>query len=202
MQLLVIASNNAGKIREFRALLAEAPVALIAAREVGITTFPPEDGATFRDNAIAKARFATAEAQLPALADDSGLVVDALGGAPGVYSARYGGPDLTDPERCALVLKELTRLPGAARAARFVAVVACAFPGDIVIDSEGTIEGHIADGPRGNNGFGYDSIFVPDGSLRTFAELSDAEKHAVSHRARAVRALLPQIIVRHTAPKE
>lgn len=193
MQRIVVATENRGKMREFAALLSGLPLMLVFPRDVGIMAFPPETGETFLDNARAKATFAAGAAHLPAIADDSGLVVDALGGAPGVYSARYGGPGLSDEDRYRRVLAELRDVPPVERTARFVAAVVCVFSDGTTIEAEGRVEGVIGADPRGANGFGYDPIFVPDGFERTLAELSDDEKHAISHRGRAIRALLPRI---------
>ncbi len=168
---LVLATNNAGKVREFAALLADLPVRLISARDAGVAAFPPETGETFAANARAKAVFVTGETGLPAIADDSGLVVDALGGAPGIYSARYGGPDVTDADRCTLLLHALRDVPPESRAARFVAAIALSLPDGTVIEAEGRLEGAISDAARGAYGFGYDPIFLVAGTERTLAEL-------------------------------
>jgi XTP/dITP diphosphohydrolase len=181
-------------MREFPALLADLPVHLVSAREAGVSSFPPETGETFAANARAKAIHVTAETGLPALADDSGLVVDALGGAPGVYSARYGGPDATDTDRYALLLDALQGVSPEARTARFVAVLALSLPGGTVIDAEGRLEGAIANAARGTNGFGYDPIFLVGDTDRTLAELTDDEKNGISHRARALAALRPRLL--------
>ncbi|MGI8856963.1 MAG: RdgB/HAM1 family non-canonical purine NTP pyrophosphatase [Thermomicrobiales bacterium] len=191
---LVLATNNAGKMREFAALLADLPVRLISARDAGVLAFPPETGETFAANARAKAVYVTGETGLPAIADDSGLVVDALGGAPGIYSARYGGPDATDADRCTLLLHALRDVPPEARAARFVAAIALSLPDGTVIATEGRLEGAIADAARGVNGFGYDPIFLVADYGRTLAEFADDEKNGISHRARALAALRPQLL--------
>jgi XTP/dITP diphosphohydrolase len=165
----------------------------VTAREAGVRAFPPETGETFAANARAKAMHVTAETGLAALADDSGLVVDALGGAPGVYSARYGGPDASDTDRYTLLLDALKDVSPEARAARFVAAIALSLPDGAVIDAEGRLEGAIADAPRGANGFGYDPIFLIGDTGRTLAELADDEKNGISHRARALAALRPRL---------
>lgn len=195
MAVVVLASNNDGKLREFRALLADLPLEMIAARDAGVVAFPPETGATFAANARAKARFVTEMTGKPALADDSGLVVDALGGAPGVQSARFGGGGLSDRDRCLLLLATLRSLPGAARTARFIAALALSLPDGTLIETEGRLEGEIANEPRGTAGFGYDPVFIVIGTNRTLAELSDVEKNAISHRARALDALRPRLLV-------
>lgn len=193
MATLVVASNNAGKLREFRALLADLPISVIAAREAGVASFPPETGATFAENARAKARHVTALTGKPALADDSGLVVAALDGAPGVHSARFGGPGLTDRDRYLLLLTRLRALPDAPRAAAFIAALACSLPDGRMLEAEGRLDGSIAEASRGDAGFGYDPVFIVGGTEKTLAELRDDEKNAISHRARALAALRPRL---------
>lgn len=194
MITLVLATNNDGKIHEFRALLADLPAGVIAARDAGVTAFPPEIGATFAENARAKARFITEMTGHTALADDSGLVVDALDGAPGVYSARFGGVGLTDRDRYLLLLAKLRALPHTSRTARFIAALACSLPDGTLLESEGWLAGSIAEQPRGTLGFGYDPIFLVGGTGRTLGEMPDEEKNAISHRARAFAALRPHLI--------
>jgi XTP/dITP diphosphohydrolase len=191
---IVLATNNAGKMREFAALLADLPVHLMTAREAGVLTFPPETGETFAANARTKAVHVTAETGLAALADDSGLVVDALGGAPGIYSARYGGPDASDADRCSLILDALRTVPPEVRTARFVAAIALSLPDGTIIDADGILEGAIADAARGTQGFGYDPIFLVAGTDRTLAEFVDDAKNGISHRARALAALRPRLL--------
>lgn len=181
-------------MREFAALLADLPARFIAAREAGVATFPPETGATFAENARAKAAFVTIATGLPAIADDSGLTVDALGGAPGVYSARYGMPDMSDADRWRLLLDNLRAVAPGKRAARFIAAVALSLPDGTVHAAEGRLEGSIAASARGGNGFGYDPVFLVGETGRTLAEMTDDEKNLLSHRARAVAALRPALI--------
>jgi XTP/dITP diphosphohydrolase len=184
---LLLATSNPGKVREFRRLLAAVPVEVVTPRDAGIDIEVAEDGDTYAENAIAKARAYAEAAGCPALADDSGIEVDALGGAPGVRSARYGGPGLDDAARNALLLRELAGVPPDRRTARYRAVVAIAWPGGRVETFDGTFDGRIAEAPRGEGGFGYDPLFLTaDG--RTAAELSDEEKDAISHRGIAMRA--------------
>lgn len=194
MRTLVLASNNRGKLHEFRAILADLPIALIAASDAGVASFPPEKGATFSENARAKARHVTAMTGEPALADDSGLVVDALDGAPGLYSARFGGSGYTDHDRCLLLLERLRALPDASRAAYFIAALALSLPDGRLFESEGRLEGTIGEEPRGLGGFGYDPVFIVGGSARTLAEMRDDEKNAISHRARALLTLRPRLV--------
>ena len=191
MKRVVLASANAGKLRELAALLAPCGLELISQATLGIEPVP-ETGSTFLDNALLKARHAAREAQLPALADDSGLEVDALDGRPGVWSARYAGEGASDAANLARLLAELADIPAARRGARYQCVLACvrtpADPAPVI--ARGTWEGHIARAPRGTGGFGYDPAFVPQGETRTAAELPPAEKNAVSHRGLAARALV------------
>ena len=185
---LLLATSNAGKLAEYRRLLGQSGVELVSPGDIGLDLEVDEDGATFLANSQKKAReFATASG-LSALADDSGLVVDALGGEPGVESARYGGPGLDDTGRCRLVLEKLEGVGN--RAARFVCVLSLGHPGAPVREVfVGQVGGRIGREPRGGGGFGYDPVFVfPDG--RTMAELGEVEKDARSHRGAAVREML------------
>ena len=176
-------------MRELRRLLAGAPVEAVAPADLGLTLDVDETGATYAENAALKARAFAAASGLPALADDSGIEVDALGGGPGPRSARYGGPGLDDAGRAALMLRELAGVPDGQRGARYRAVVAIARPDGRLDSFDGVWEGSIGREPRGSGGFGYDPIFrLPDG--RAAAELSAAEKDALSHRGQAVRAAL------------
>lgn len=187
MRSLVLATGNPGKVREFRRLLDGSGYRVLTPAEAGVAVDVVEDGATYAANAAKKARAVARAAGTLALADDSGIEVDALGGRPGMYSARYGTPDLDDDGRTALLLRELAGTPPARRTARYRAVVALAWPDGRTELFEGTMEGRIAEQPRGERGFGYDPVFlVADG--RTAAELDDAEKDAISHRGQAVRA--------------
>ena len=176
-------------MRELRRLLAAAPFATVAPADLGLALDVDETGATYAGNAALKARAFAAASGLPALADDSGIEVDALGGGPGPRSARYGGPGLDDAGRTALMLRELAAVPDGRRGARYRAVVAIARPDGRLDAFEGVWEGSIGLEARGAGGFGYDPIFrLPDG--RAAAELSAAEKDALSHRGQAVRAAL------------
>lgn len=187
---LLLASSNAGKAREIGLLLQNSGWRLVTPAEVGLGPVEViELGRSYLENAVGKAVAYCEASGMPALADDSGLEVDALDGRPGVLSARYGGPSVrTDDERTARLLRELEGVPPARRTARFRAVVVLALPGDRVITREGTLEGRIASGPRGDSGFGYDPVFeLADG--RTVAESGDL-KQLVSHRAVAIRAMM------------
>lgn len=191
---LVIATRNAGKIREFEDLAHGLGLTLRSIEEFPEAEDPEETGATFRENAEIKARAAAEATGLWALADDSGLCVDALGGGPGVRSARYamGG----DEARWQKLLGELSGVPAGKRQAAFVCSLVLVSPGGQVHAEEGRCEGRITDAPRGAHGFGYDPVFevADDAQGRTMAELSTAEKRAVSHRGRAFAALKPHLV--------
>lgn len=189
---LVLATANPGKIREFHHLLAAAglPLQVVGLDAVGLVA-PPETGTTFAENAILKARHAAERSGLPALADDSGLAVDGLGGAPGVYSARYAGEGASDEANRHLLITALAPLPEAERTGRFVCAIALAQPDGAVEVVEATCEGVIITEPRGTNGFGYDPLFFMPERGRTMAELSMDEKSAISHRARALGRAMP-----------
>ena len=187
---LVLASGNAGKLVELRELLADSDYALHAQSEFGVQDVD-ETGLTFVENALLKARHAARETGLPALGDDSGLCVDALGGAPGLYSARYAGPHGDAKANIAKLLDALRDLPDAARTAHFHAVVVLLRTPDDPqpIIAEGRWPGRILHAPRGNGGFGYDPVFVDPASGRTFGELPAETKNALSHRGRALATL-------------
>lgn len=190
---MVIGTTNKGKVREYGVLLAEAPVTLLSLDDVGLGGLDvDETGTTFRENAEIKAlAYAKASGRF-ALADDSGICVDALDGGPGIYSARYGGPNITVPEQRAKMLGELRDIPDAERSARFVCVIAVADPNTMTcVFTEGVVEGRIAHEARGDGGFGYDPLFVPEGHTATFGELPASIKHDLSHRGRAARQLIP-----------
>lgn len=185
---LLIATGNQGKIAELQLLLATLPLRLRSLSEFPGVAEVEETGTTFSDNAILKASAYAVQTGFWALADDSGLEVDALGGAPGVFSARYGGAGLTDGERLERLLEELSRCAPQERRARFISVIAIADPqGQIVNISTGKCEGRIAHAPRGTGGFGYDPVFVPDGYEQTFGELPPEIKQNISHRALALQ---------------
>ncbi len=183
---LLIATHNAGKFAELVRLLQDVPYALVSLADVGIDADVDETGDTLEANAALKARAYARMAGLPALADDSGLEVDALGGEPGVRSARYAGEGATDTDRIALLLSNLSAHPQAWRA-RFRCVIAVANPCGTLEQHHGVCEGVITPTPRGANGFGYDPVFLLPQFGKTMAELSDAEKNAISHRGIAAR---------------
>ncbi|MGE0714605.1 MAG: RdgB/HAM1 family non-canonical purine NTP pyrophosphatase [Alphaproteobacteria bacterium] len=184
---LVVATHNPGKVREIAELLAPWRVEAVSAGALGLPE-PEETGTTFAENAVLKARAAAEASGLPSLADDSGLSVTALGGEPGIYSARWAGPAKDFAAAMAAVER---RLAGSAdRRARFVSVLALAWPDGQIETFEGSVDGTIVHPPRGDRGFGYDPIFLPDGATETFGEMAAEAKHAVSHRARAFRAMV------------
>jgi XTP/dITP diphosphohydrolase len=188
---LVLATLNAGKARELAALLGDVPYEVRALAELPGGALPEETGDSYRANALLKARAAARRTGAWALADDSGIEVAALAGAPGVRSARFGGPGLDDARRCALLLEALRGVPPEQRAARFRCVVAIVDPAGREHTAEGVVDGVITDAPRGKHGFGYDPLFFYPPLGRTFAELSPDEKARVDHRGRAVRAARP-----------
>jgi len=184
---LVIASHNPGKVREIRELVLPFGVEVVSAGELGLPE-PEETGDTFAANAALKARAAADAAGLPALADDSGLVVPALDGAPGIYSARWAGPSKDFSLAMQRVQTALGDNPD--RRAAFVCVLAVAWPGDRLRDFEGQVDGSLVWPPRGDRGFGYDPMFLPAGGRLTFGEMAPDAKHAISHRAIAFRRLV------------
>ena len=186
-QTLLLGSHNPGKIHEIQLILGDLGWTLRSLRDCDSVGVAEEHSNTYAGNAILKAQFYARSTGLVALADDSGLEVEALGGAPGVLSARYAGEHASDADRRALLLSELDRLGTNNRRARFVCAIAIAnADGEVLNVSEGICEGFITFAPRGNSGFGYDPLFVPDGHDQTFAELSDEIKNRISHRARAL----------------
>ena len=178
---MLIATHNAGKIREFERILS--PLAV----EIGAADFPDveETGITFAENALLKAEAACRHTGVPCVADDSGLAVDALGGEPGVYSARYAGEHATDADRIRKLLVNLNGVPFPERTARFLCSICCVFPNGDKITAEGACEGSIALAPQGSDGFGYDPVFLV--GEKSFAQLAPEEKDAVSHRGKALR---------------
>jgi XTP/dITP diphosphohydrolase len=195
MSTIVLASNNSGKLREFAQLLAPYRVTLYPQSKF-IAVGADETGATFRDNALLKARHASQASGLAAIADDSGIEVDALAGAPGVFSARFAGEHASDADNNRKLLAELVAVPAEQRSARFRCVLAyvrsATDPAPIV--ATGTWEGRVLEIPRGANGFGYDALFLPNGITQTAAELTGEAKNVASHRGQALRALLVLLI--------
>ena len=184
---LLVATHNEGKIRELTELLAGVPLKLRGLSEFPWVDEAEETGETFEENAVIKARHYGSRCGLWTLADDSGLEVEALGGAPGVYSARYGGRAISYAERMALLLEELNATGDEERRARFVCVIALSDPRTGEVEAfEGVCEGRIAHAPRGTGGFGYDPLFIPEGYAESFGELPTEVKQSLSHRARAL----------------
>ena len=187
---LLIATNNRAKLREFARLLNGVSVTFRDLSHFGISDEAEETGATFEENARIKAAFYARLSGIPALADDSGLVVGHLNGEPGVRSARYAGENASDSDRIEMILSQMTDATN--RSSRFVCVCALADSGGKIVHvTEGICEGSIALAPRGANGFGYDPIFLPKGFDQTFGELTSDIKHSISHRARAVKKMIP-----------
>ena len=187
MRTLLIATRNQGKLREIKKLLDNLPVKIIDLSQYPSIETVEESGSTFTDNATLKASGYARQAGVLTLADDSGLMVDSLDGAPGVHSARYAGEGASDGERTEKLLRALADVPQAQRTARFISVIAIAQnDGKIVNVSLGECEGQIAAEPLGAGGFGYDPIFISAGSTLTFAQMKSAEKDRISHRARAL----------------
>ena len=183
---LVLASKNKKKLAEMNDILSHLGVEVCSEAEAGVDVEVEETGTTFEENSLLKARAVMEASGLPAIADDSGLCVDALNGAPGVYSARYGGPGLDDPGRVRLLLENMRgQMP---RTCRFVSVITCCFPNGDVLSARGECEGTVAFTPIGEGGFGYDPVFFVPPLKKTFAQLTAEEKNAISHRGKALEA--------------
>ena len=180
----VLATHNPGKLREMSDILSHLGIEVVSPAQLGLNVEVEETGTTFAENAMLKAKAVCKAANLPAIADDSGLCVDALGGAPGVYSARYGGEGLDDVGRYQLLLANMRGQLD--RSAKFVSVITCCFPNGDVITARGECPGTIAFAPMGEGGFGYDPVFFIPGMKKTFAQLSAEEKNAISHRGKAL----------------
>ncbi len=188
---LVLASKNPKKLAELDGILSSLGVEVCSEADIGLDLEVEETGTTFEENSLLKARAVMEASGLPAVADDSGLCVDALHGAPGVYSARYGGEGLDDTGRCRLLLENLRGLMP--RTAKFVSVITCCFPDGQVITARGECPGTIAFAMMGEGGFGYDPVFFVPGLKKTFAQLSPEEKNAISHRGKALRAFAEKL---------
>ena len=182
---LVLASKNQKKLKEMSEILSQLGVEVVLQSQVGVDVDVEETGTTFEENSLLKAKAVMEASGLPAIADDSGLCVDALNGAPGVYSARYGGPELDDVGRYRLLLENMRGQ--SPRTARFVSVITCCFPGGDVLTARGECEGTIAYAPMGEGGFGYDPVFFLPEQKKTFAQLTAEEKNAISHRGKALK---------------
>jgi XTP/dITP diphosphohydrolase len=190
---LIIASHNKGKIREIRSLLLPLGMTALSAFEAGVTEEPEETGETFAQNAVLKAEAVCAATGKPSLSDDSGFAVEALAGAPGIYSARWAGAGKDFTLAMTTVWEEWKRRAPASKAASFHCALALAVPGQQTRSFSGSVSGELTWPPRGNKGFGYDPMFVPEGYKQTFAEMEPEAKHAISHRARAFEKLLAHL---------
>jgi XTP/dITP diphosphohydrolase len=189
----ILATGNAHKVREVKEILEGLPFEVVPMGEAGFDGEIEEDGRTFEENALIKAKAVHAVTGGFVMADDSGLAVDALGGAPGIHSARYAGRDATYPEKISLLWSSLRDVPEEARTARFVCAIAVVRPDGSSFTVRGTCEGRIASEMRGEGGFGYDPVFLLPELGKTTAELGAAEKHAVSHRGRALRLMVARL---------
>ena len=187
---LVLASKNEKKLIEMQEILSRLGVEVCLESDVGVNVEVEETGTTFEENSLLKARAVMEASGMAAIADDSGLCVDALGGAPGVYSARYGGEGLDDTGRYRLLLENMRGLP---RSARFVSVITCCFPNGDVLTARGECPGTIAYAPMGEGGFGYDPVFFVPQLKKTFAQRTHEEKNAISHRGRALSAFRDEL---------
>lgn len=191
--MILIATGNLHKVEEFRRILSPLGITAVSAAETGFRITAEETGLTFEENARIKAFAFSKASNLPCIADDSGLEVDALGGAPGIYSARYAGPEASDGDRIKKLLAELADVPADKRGARFVCAVCCVFPDGGEITARGECEGTIAFDKRGTGGFGYDPVFLERSTGECFAELSGEKKDSVSHRGKALRAFVKKL---------
>jgi len=184
----VLASENPGKIVEMRKLLSVPGIEIVSRKELDIDMVVDETGGTFYENALIKAKAICNASRLPAIADDSGLEVDALGGNPGVYTSSFGGEGLDDSERCDFLLDKLRDTEH--RNAKFVCYIVCVFPDGEIISSNGECKGVIAKAPRGAGGFGYDPVFIAEGMDATMAELDEEIKNRISHRGKALESFV------------
>ncbi len=186
---IIAATNNIGKLREIRHILSADTIEIISLKDAGLEIDPEENGITFEENALIKARAVAEASGMPAISDDSGLCVDYLDGAPGVYSARYAGEDATDAQRIEKLLKEMEGVPRDQRKAFFISVAAFVAPDGTELTATGTVDGYITDAPDGEGGFGYDPVFFSTGLRKTFGQMTEAEKNQISHRGRAMKNL-------------
>lgn len=182
---MVLASKNAHKLTEMQAILSAQGVEIVLESDVGVDIDVEETGTSFEENALLKAKAVMEATGLPAIADDSGLCVDALNGAPGIYSARYGGPELKDTDRYRLLLENMRGMLD--RRCKFVSCICCCFPDGSTVTARGECHGTLAYAPKGVDGFGYDPVFFVPGLKKTFAELTGEEKNAISHRGVALK---------------
>ena len=190
MKKIIIATSNEGKLVEFRALLADKDVEIVSMKQAGIDIDIEENGTTFEENSVIKAKTVCEASGCLCLSDDSGLEIDCLGGEPGIYSARYLGHDVPYEKKNRIILDRIKDVPTEKRTARYVCAVAAAFPDGRVLTVKDTLEGRIADEPAGDGGFGYDPIFFYPPANKTTAELTSEEKNAISHRGKALRRMV------------
>lgn len=199
---VVLATKNRGKVCEIRDILAGSGIAVLTLDDFPSIALPPEDGLSFAENAVTKAEYVALVTGCAALADDSGLEVDFIGGRPGVCSARYAGDGATDKANYLLLLKELEGVPEENRAARFRCVIAFAAPGQPTVTFDGALDGYISGEPAGENGFGYDPVFFIPDMGKTAASLTPAEKNTISHRALALKGFKEWLEGRDKAPED
>lgn len=197
MERMIVATRNKGKLREIRAILADLPYEILSMEEAGISMDVEEDGVSFEENALKKAHAIWTAAGGTVLADDSGLEVDALGGEPGIHSARYGGPGLDDTDRWRLLLKNMEDVPENRRTARFVCAAAVV-SSDQRLVVRGTMEGQILFSPRGDHGFGYDPVFLVTEVGKSVAEMDETQKNLISHRGRSLTLLASELAKLHS----
>jgi len=184
----MLATANPGKVKEIRELLSGTGIEIVTREDCGIDIDVEETGMTFFENAKLKAEAICTASGMPSIADDSGLIVDALSGEPGVYTSSFGGEELTAGERCVFLLNKMGNTEH--RSAKFVCTIVCAFPDGSLLSADGECHGTIAAGLHGTGGFGYDPVFIPDGKTATMAELLPDEKNEISHRGKALRSFL------------
>lgn len=191
---ILAATNNAGKVREIKNILSAENIEVVSLKEVGISIDPEENGNTFEENALIKARAVAKVSGMPTISDDSGLCVDYLDGAPGIYSARYAGEGATDAQRIAKLLAEMKGVEQAQRKAFFISAAAYVHPDGTELTAVGTVDGYISEAADGEGGFGYDPIFYSTELRKTFAAMSETEKNKISHRFRALTNLKAKMI--------
>ncbi len=194
MMEIVVASKNQGKVAEFEKAFSQLPVKILSLKDFGDIPEAVEDGATFAENARKKAQHYLQYTKKPCLADDSGLEVDALGGAPGVFSARYAGEEANDAANNAKLLQQMADVESERRTGRFRCVLALTFPDGRILEADGVVEGRLLMAEKGDGGFGYDPLFFLPELAKTFAELTLSEKNAISHRGQAIAVMAAQLV--------
>lgn len=191
---IIAATNNSGKLKEIRSILVSEGIEVISLKDAGVDIDPEETGVTFEENALIKARAVVQATGMPAISDDSGLCVDILDGAPGIYSARYAGENATDAQRIGKLLEEMKDVPREQRKAFFISAAAFVSPSGIEITATGTVDGYITEAPDGEGGFGYDPVFFATSLRKTFGAMSESEKNKISHRFRAMTNLKSKLV--------